>query len=371
MVAKLWDDFKAGRPERVPVMFNLASRFYLLTPWLNDQGYSFQQYFEDPAVQWEVQLALKKWIRENIPQDMERGLPSEWPGLAADFQNVYEAAWLGCKVEFLEGEVPAALPRLQEDKRGLASMNIPTPLKDGLDGRAVEFYEYFEARRAQEEFAGRPVGPSSLYAVTTDGPFTTACNLRGATEMCLDLYEDPKFARELLDFVTEAIIVRVKSVLDFNKTAYPMQEWCFADDCIELVSEAQYREFILPCHQRLLSVFSKGGPNSIHICGNVQRHLPILQKELNIQNFELGFSVNLGEARKVLGPRALLTGNLHPQILREGPVSLIKEKTAEIMNSGVKEGRRFIFCEGNNVAPGTPVEHMAAAYETALARGRH
>jgi hypothetical protein len=371
MAARLWRDFDAGGPERVPSIFNIGTRFYLLTPGLNRQGYSFKQYFEDPAIQWEVQLSLNKWIRENVPQDQERGLPKEWPGLAPDFQNVYEAAWLGCKIEYREGAVPDTLPRLKGNKGLLAGMSIPHPLRDGLQGRAVEFYDYFEERRAREDFAGRPVGSSLLSAVGTDGPFTVACNLRGATELCLDLYEDPKFARELLDFITEAIIVRVKTVMDFNKTEYPQQGWWFADDCIELLSERQYREFILPCHQRLLSVFSRGGPNTIHICGNVQHLLPALQKELNIQDFELGFPVNLGAARKMLGPRATLRGNLHPQILCDGPVSLIREKTAEILQSGVKEGRRFIFCDGNNVAPETPLEHLASAYETALALGRY
>ncbi len=41
------------------------------------------------------------------------------------------------------------------------------------------------------------------------------------------------------------------------------------------------------------------------------------------------------------------------------------------MGSGVKEGRRFIFCEGNNVPPGTPVEHFDSAYEAAREFGTH
>ena len=62
-IAKVWEDFDAGRPERVPIVWNFNRRFHLLTPWLNDQGYSFRDYFEDPAVQWSVQLSLQKWVR--------------------------------------------------------------------------------------------------------------------------------------------------------------------------------------------------------------------------------------------------------------------------------------------------------------------
>ncbi|UCH33596.1 MAG: hypothetical protein JSV65_13630, partial [Armatimonadota bacterium] len=338
-------------------------------PWLNEQGYSFQQFFDDPAIQWEVQLALQKWVRDNVPQDQERGLPKTWPGLTPDVQNLYEAAWLGCRIEYREKEVPDTWPRLRERKGDLGALSIPDPIHDGLQARGIEFYQYFEERRAREEFAGRPVGKSSLCGGGTDGPFTVACNLRGTTELCLDLYEDPAYARELLEFVTRAIIVRVEAVGEFNGATYPQQGWGFADDSIQLLSEAQYREFVLPCHQRLLARFSQGGPNSIHLCGQVQRFLPLLQRELNIQSFDLGFPVNLGQARRELGPEATLRGNLHPQMLRDGPASLIRDGTAGILRSGVMEGRRYVFCEGNNVAPGTPLEHFRAAYDVVRALG--
>jgi len=238
-------------------------------------------------------------------------------------------------------------------------------------GRGYEFREYFEDRRKQEQFCGRPVGAPSLCGGGTDGPFTVACNLRGTTELCLDIYEDPQFVRELLDFITEAIIVRVRAVGQLNGASYPQQGWGFADDSIQLLSVAQYREMILPYHRRLLSEFSRGGPNSIHLCGGVQRHLSILQGELNIQDFDLGFPVDLGQVRRDLGPQATLRGNLHPQLLREGPPSAIAEVSMRIMQSGVKEGCRFVFSEGNNVAPDTPVEHFTAGYEAARAHGAH
>ena len=370
-VAKLWADFAAGCPERVPVVFNLGWRYYLLTPWVNTQGYTFRQHFEDPAVQWEVQLTFWKWIREHLPADQEWGLPEQWGGLRPDFQNIYEAAWLGCPIEFREGEVPDTRPLLKEGKGKFASLTLPDPLRGGLMGRAMEYYQCFEERRKREDFCGRPVGKSALSGGGTDGPFTVACNLRGATELCLDLYEDPQFVRELLDFITEATIARVRAVGEFNGVTYPQQGWGFADDSIQLLSVAQYREVVLPYHRRLLAAFSRGGPNSIHLCGNVSRHLPVLQQELNIQDFDLGFPVDLGQVRKDLGPGALLRGNLPPMILREGPVARIREETIRIMQSGAKDGRRYVFCDGNNVAPGTPLEHFQAAYDTAREYGKH
>lgn len=370
-VERLWRDFDAGAPERVPVVWNFNTRYYLLDPALNRKGYTFEQYFRDPAVQWEVQLTFRKWVRENVPMDQPWGLPDEWDGLRPDFQNIYEAAWLGCPLEYRDGEVPDTRPLLKEDKGKLASLTVPDPLHGGLMGRAWEFYQYFEDRRRREDFCGRPVGKSTLSGGGTDGPFTVACNLRGTTELCLDIYEDPPFVRELLEFVTEAIVARVRAVGEVNGVKYPQPGWGFADDSIQLLSVDQYREFVLPHHRRLLDEFSQGGPNSIHLCGSVQHLLPLLQRELNIQDFDLGFPVDLGSVRRELGPGALLRGNLHPRTLKEGPPCLIEKETASIMNSGAKEGRRFVFCEGNNVAPRTPLEHFDAAYEAAREYGRY
>lgn len=367
-VAEIWADFHAGRPNRPPCVFNISGQFWMLTPWTNTRGYSFEQYFHDPAVQWQVQLELQQWVREQPIQDAELGPPEEWGGLAADYQNTHEAEWFGCELVYYKGEVPDSIPMLRQDKGRLAAMSIPDPLHDRVQGRALECYQYCEERRRREGFAGRPVGKSALRGAGTDGPFTVACNLRGTTQFCLDLYEDPRFARELLEFITEATIARLKAVMSFNGDPYPQPGWGFADDSILLLSEAQYREFVLPHHRRLLDSFSQGGPNSIHLCGSVARLLPLLQRELNIQDFDLGFPVDLGQLRKELGPGALLRGNLHPRVLRDGPIAAIEQGTKRLLESGVTEGR-YIFCEGNNVAPQTPTEHMLAAYEVVKAAG--
>ncbi len=149
-VAQLWADFEAGTPARVPVEFNFSKRFYLLTSWLNPQGNSFQDFFERPEVQWEVQLATQQWIRENVSQDHDWGLPEQWAGLAPDFQNSLEAAWFGCALEYHEESVPDTIPMLREDKAKLAGLSLPDPLQDGLMARGKEFYDCFEERRERE-----------------------------------------------------------------------------------------------------------------------------------------------------------------------------------------------------------------------------
>ncbi|HHY97456.1 MAG TPA: hypothetical protein GX509_01820 [Firmicutes bacterium] len=370
-VRRLWEAFDAGRPYRVPVVFNFSRRFWLLTPELNTEGYSFRDYFEDPDIMMKVQLESAKWIRLNVPQDQEMGLPEEsWGGIHVDFQNSYEAAWFGCKIVYPEGEVPDTVPLLRDDKKGLFKLEIPDPLKGNLMGRVYEYYHYFEEKRKDFEFEGKPVGRTGV-PTGTDGPFTAACNLRGATEVCIDIYEDPEYVHALMEFVTEGIIARIKAWMDFMGIEYPTQSWGFADDSIQLLSEDTYKEFVLPYHRRLIETFSLGGPNSIHLCGRASHHFKTLMKELNIKSFDTGFPTDLGAMRKELGPDVLLRGNIHPELLRLGPPETIREAVRKLLDSGVMEGGKFILCEGNNVAPRTPVANFAAMYEAGKEYGRY
>jgi uroporphyrinogen-III decarboxylase len=58
-------------------------------------------------------------------------------------------------------------------------------------------------------------------------------------------------------------------------------------------------------------------------------------------------------------------------LLREGPVEEIRGEVIKVLQSGVMEGGRFLLCEGNNVAPCTPIEHMRTMYETGKEYGRY
>jgi uroporphyrinogen-III decarboxylase len=71
----------------------------------------------------------------------------------------------------------------------------------------------------------------------------------------------------------------------------------------------------------------------------------------------------------VLGEDVVIRGNLHIMTLLEGPKEKLREETLKILNSGVLKGKKFIFGDGNNVAPFTPVENMNYAYKVVREHG--
>jgi uroporphyrinogen-III decarboxylase len=370
-VRLVMDAYQQGRPTRAPIQFSMNSRMVLQNPELNTWGYTWQEYFENPDVRWTMELNFQKWVRLNITQDAEMGLPKEWPGLGVYYQNCDEAAWFGCPFYYPQDDMPFIEPILKDEKRKLYDMATPEPLKGGIMTMAIEHYQYLEEKRKHEDFEGRPVGKTWLFGGGTDGPLTVACNLRGASEVAQDFYEDPQYVHDLFGFITDSIIARMKEVIAFNGNTYPAQGWFFADDSIELISTPMYKEFVLPYHKKLLQAFSLGGPNGIHLCGRVQRHLRFLKDELNIKTYDLGFPTDMGKARADLGEDVTLIGNIAPHLLKLGPTESIRAQVKKLCESGVMQGGKFILHDGNNCAPNTPVQNFQAMYEAGKEYGRY
>jgi uroporphyrinogen-III decarboxylase len=138
----------------------------------------------------------------------------------------------------------------------------------------------------------------------------------------------------------------------------------FADDSIQLISTEMYEDLVFPFHKRLVDTFSEGGPNGIHLCGDATRHFPFLRDHLNMQSFDTGFPVDFTWLRETLGPDVEIQGGPSAPFLVEASPGEVSEEVRRILASGIMKGGRFVLREGNNLAPGTPLENLWAMYDT-------
>ena len=133
----IWKAFWAGDPIKMPMIAGVSDRFFVQNTNTNPGDVSFREYTENPDVMFEMQANFNRYKRFNIIGDHMMGYPEEDEGgweVHIDFQNYFEAAWLGCKVEFPEHEVPYAVPLLNEDNREmLFEKGLPDPFQ-GLMG---------------------------------------------------------------------------------------------------------------------------------------------------------------------------------------------------------------------------------------------
>ncbi|WP_052362246.1 uroporphyrinogen decarboxylase family protein [Geminisphaera colitermitum] len=368
-IRPLWAALDAGCvPSRIPVILGTNTRYFMFDPAANPAGIDFRLYSENPDIMFDTQLRFQRWSKFNLLQDRELGLPAEWL-LTPDFQNYYEAAWFGCQIHYFPGQVPDTLPDFADAPERVMEHGLPD-LFGGLMARALEYSEHFQTRAARETFLGRPIKTAEPF-LTTDGPMTVACNLFGPSFVCETMLDDPERLRRLLDFITEATIQRCVAWRKRAGILVPCDKgFGFADDSIAMISTAAYREHILPHHRRLCDALATPAPRGIHLCGDSTRHFPILQKELNIQSFDTGFPVNFGALRRELGPQVLIQGGPHVQLLHQSTPEQVREAVRDILQSGILDGGRFVLREGNNLAPGTPLDNTEAMYHAGLEWGR-
>jgi uroporphyrinogen-III decarboxylase len=380
-VRAVWEAYHAGRPSRVPVSLSGSLRNFLQNPALNDTGYSFRDFFEDPEAQIQCQLRYQRWVRYHLLCDREMGPPREgWP-IGIDFQNSLDASWFGCPVFYQGNHVPDTREILKNEPLRLYDLDCPDPLRSGLMGRAVEFYDYMQQRCPQLEFEGLPVlPPTALPGEGSDGVLDAAYKLRGAAEVCLDLVADPDYFHDLLGFLTDCLIRRMKAVREWRWARQPEAPdrgqfrrpgYGWADDAIVLLSVAQYREHVLPYHRRFVEEFSDGSPTAVHLCGDAQRFFPLLRDELHVQSFDTGFPVDFARLRSELGPTVQFNGGPTVMLTKSGPPEAIRAEVRRICASGIMVGGKFILIAANNLSPCTPLEHTNALYAAAKEFGRY
>ena len=351
--------YHAGKPARTPVCLGTSTRFFMFNnPGANPAGVEFKEYFENPDLMFDLQLQFQRWRQFNLLQDDELGLPEKWT-VRVDFQNFHEAAYFGCPIEFMPGQVPDARSAFADAPEKVMEHGIPDPF-GGVMARARRYYEHFKNRAAAETFLERPieVAPGFIFP---EGPFTLACGLFGTDVACVMMIEEPDRYRALLDFLVTSMIGRMKAWRELCGVPADTNFW-YADDSIAMISTEMFREFVLPDHRRMCEVFDNGKPRSIHLCGDATRHFPMLQKELNVQSFDTGFPVDFGAVRRALGPGAEILGGPHVELLLSATPGQVREEVRRIMESGILEGGKFILREGNNLAPGTPLENTEAMY---------
>lgn len=222
-------------------------------------------YFDDPAVMTHFQ--------ERTYYDQIREIDDDFvPYLMPWFGTVVAASALGCKIDFRPKQDPAADPRFYpiQKPEDVKKLEIPVPEKDGLMPRVLEFIRYMKAN------SFLPVGITDF-----QGPLTTANQLLGYDKLIYLMYDHPNLTHELMDKVTETLIMWVKKQKEVigepltycisDQQVYTGRHagvW-FSDDDAVLMSGPIYKEFVVPYNSRILTEFGGG---IVHYCGSATHH---------------------------------------------------------------------------------------------------
>jgi uroporphyrinogen decarboxylase len=127
-----------------------------------------------------------------------------------------------------------------------------------------------------------------------------------------------------------------------------------------MLSPTHYERFIFPAQLRVVEDIRARRPDVIirlHMCGRTDDLLPIMRR-LPVDVYELDFPVDLAHARSVLGPDAVILGNVNT--VEEMLTGTPEEVYAAAGDCHRICGPNHVVGTGCEVPPETPPENLRA-----------
>lgn len=254
-----------------------------------------------------------------------------------------EAADFGLEVEFPADGLPISRRPLIVEPDDLKKLVRPTP----ETGRRMS--DRLEAIRRFREQAGGEIPIMGW----VEGALAEACDLRGMSQVMLDLFDRPEWLTELLEVCSEVAIAFARAQVEAGADIIGL-----GDAVCSQISPKMYRQFALPYEQRIFqAVHEMGAVARLHICGNTTRILPdMLQSGADI--VDLDWMVDLERAAQLVADRVALCGNFDPvAVMLQGTPEQVRAATLACVQKG---GRRLFSAAGCEIPDGTPVENLLA-----------
>ncbi|MDP1787576.1 uroporphyrinogen decarboxylase [Nitrosomonas sp.] len=270
--------------------------------------------------------------------------------LFSDILTIPDAMGLG--LYFSQGEGPMFERPLRAEKE-IYALKVPDP---GAELRYV-MDAVSEIRKALD---------NQVPLIGFSGsPFTLACYMvegRGGTEfreIKTMLYQRPELLHHLLDVNAKAVTAYLNAQIEAGaQVAMIFDTWGGA------LSHAAYREFSLRYIQQIVSelkreqngmrvpsiVFTKGGGLWLEAIADI-----------GCDAVGLDWTIDIGEARRRVGDKVALQGNLDPSVLFASP-GVIAAEVEKILTS-YGNGSGHVFNLGHGISQFTPPENAAALVE--------
>lgn len=238
------------------------------------------------------------------------------------------------------------------------------------DAEAVRRLREFDPSR-ETGFVGdairaicKEAGPTIPVIGFAAAPWTLACYMiegrtRGDISRAKQMLRDePQVMRELLERIARATSGYLKSQIAAGAAVVQL----FDTWAGELTTE-EYEAFELPATQMVLQALSGESVPKILFAKGSSRHLEGLAKS-GADVLSVDWNTDLADARRKLGRRVALQGNVDPNILL-GPVEEVRRAAREAIEK--TGGAGHILNLGHGILPTTPVESARAFVEAGKA----
>jgi len=254
-----------------------------------------------------------------------------------------ETQGFGAEIQYVKDGVPRCIASPLENSKDFAVLQKPDPYTSPrmLDRiRAIEEFKKFAYK---------------YYSILgwIEGPAAEAANLRGVTNFLIDVITDSEFVSKLMDLCVEVGITFAMAQIEAGADTIGI-----GDAIASQISPDIYKNLIFPYEKRLVNaIHISGAFVRLHICGNITHLLPFIAK-LNVDIIDLDWQVSMIEARRILGSKICLAGNLDPvNMVMKASAEQIKEQLQQIYKT---VGNPHMVGAGCEIPSDTPIKNLKA-----------
>ncbi|MCJ7622236.1 MAG: uroporphyrinogen decarboxylase family protein [Anaerolineaceae bacterium] len=292
-------------------------------------GKPLHDYYQDHRVLVEANLAILNDFDVDIVQAIS--------------DPYREAADFGLDVEFPKNSLPINHTPLIAAPEDLLRLQPPEPASGCRMSDRLEAIRFFREQ----------VGGEVPIMGWVEGPFAEAVDLRGMTNLMMDLIERPEWVEELLEICGQ---VAVKFALAQMEAGADMIG--LGDAAASQISPAMYRRFALPYEQKIFeAVHAAGGLTRLHICGDTNKIVPDMVKS-NADIIDLDWMVDMGQAGDQFSDQVSFNGNFDPvAVMLQGTSNDVYQATIKSLRQG---GVNSFSTAGCEIPDRTPVENLHA-----------
>jgi uroporphyrinogen decarboxylase len=169
------------------------------------------------------------------------------------------------------------------------------------------------------------------------------------------MYEAPAVLHRLLDKLAQTVTLYLNAQIEAGAQVVQL-----FDTWGGILSEAEYREFILPYHQQIIDGLHRQHAPVILYVNNSRGLLPLMA-EANPDVISVDPLTSISNARNIVGSQFALQGNLDPTALFTPP-EVLKPLVQALLREGGTQG--YIFNLGHGILPPTPVENVRMLVNT-------
>lgn len=305
-----------------------------------------ERWHTDPAYREESLRRMAGEVRRRFPGlpigcGDEGGEPEDL--LTGTYGGAFVAALYGMPIRYASDNWPANEHRFL-DEEALANLTPPD-----LDASPL-----FEQLMAQVDLIARRRGPVAGF-MNWQGVLNSAMRIRGQ-EVFTDMLLRPELARRLFRCIADTIRDGLRRVTERQRRSGVEYGHVTVSNCVvNMISPAQYREFLLPLDAELSREFGLIG---IHNCAwDATPYLAEYARVPDVGYVDMGIETDLRAARRLF-PRARRALMYTPMDLAQKP---IPELRADLERVALELGPCDVVLA--DIEAGTPDERVREAAE--------